>query len=330
MFTRVDQHFQALFRRMFGGGRAHLALVGSDDPLQAGLEIYAQPPGKKLATLSLLSGGEQALTALSLIFAVFRCNPAPVCVLDEVDAPLDDINVDRFCTLLTDMVRETGTRFMVVTHHPLTMASDGPAVWRDDAGAGCFAGAVGGFADGGGDGGAGAAGGGLASDPRKSTIANPRSSPRPEGQSSRRSVTCPFIQLAGKRMPLSPWVKSCRAKSFCVRLYPSRNRWGSDPDACVPQASGEWAQDRRCHPSGSDHWLNRRRRFSPSAPLVPRGGTGMTFPRERNRFHRPRLRLPCSPICNLSRHAGHEPWRNLWQASTIRLIREDSSLQPAR
>ena len=122
VFTQVDQHFQALFTRMFGGGRAHLALVGSDDPLQAGLEIYAQPPGKKLATLSLLSGGEQALTALSLIFAVFRCNPAPVCMLDEVDAPLDDINVDRFCALLSDMVQETGTRFMVVTHHPLTMA----------------------------------------------------------------------------------------------------------------------------------------------------------------------------------------------------------------
>ena len=87
-----------------------------------GLEIYAQPPGKKLATLSLLSGGEQALTALSLIFAVFRCNPAPVCVLDEVDAPLDDANVDRFCALLEDMVRETGTRFLVVTHHQLTMA----------------------------------------------------------------------------------------------------------------------------------------------------------------------------------------------------------------
>ena len=107
---------------MFGGGRAHLALVGSDDPLTAGLEIYAQPPGKKLATLSLLSGGEQALTALSLIFAVFRCNPAPVCVLDEVDAPLDDANVERFCNLLEDMVRETGTRFLVVTHHHLTMA----------------------------------------------------------------------------------------------------------------------------------------------------------------------------------------------------------------
>ncbi len=122
VFEQVDNHFQTLFARMFGGGRAHLALVGSDDPLLAGLEIYAQPPGKKLATLSLLSGGEQALTALSLIFAVFRCNPAPVCVLDEVDAPLDDANVERFCTLLQDMVQETATRFLVVTHHPLTMA----------------------------------------------------------------------------------------------------------------------------------------------------------------------------------------------------------------
>jgi chromosome segregation protein len=122
VFEQVDRNFQALFTRMFGGGRAHLALVGSDDPLEAGLEIYAQPPGKKLATLSLLSGGEQALTALSLIFAVFRCNPAPVCVLDEVDAPLDDANVERFCNLLDDVVRETETRFLVVTHHPLTMA----------------------------------------------------------------------------------------------------------------------------------------------------------------------------------------------------------------
>jgi chromosome segregation protein len=122
VFQDVDRNFQALFTRMFGGGKAHLALVGSDDPLEAGLEIYAQPPGKKLATLSLLSGGEQALTALSLIFAVFRCNPAPICVLDEVDAPLDDANVDRFCMLLEDMVRETGTRFLVVTHHPMTMA----------------------------------------------------------------------------------------------------------------------------------------------------------------------------------------------------------------
>jgi chromosome segregation protein len=122
VFTEVDGHFQALFARMFGGGKAHLALVGSDDPLTAGLEIFAQPPGKKLAALSLLSGGEQALCALSLIFAVFRCNPAPICVLDEVDAPLDDANVDRFCTLLEDMVRDTNTRFLVVTHHALTMA----------------------------------------------------------------------------------------------------------------------------------------------------------------------------------------------------------------
>ncbi len=122
VFTQVDQHFQSLFTRMFGGGRAHLALVGSDDPLTAGLEIFAQPPGKKLAALSLLSGGEQALTAMSLIFAVFRCNPAPICVLDEVDAPLDDANVGRFCTLLDDMVQDTGTRFLVVTHHAHTMA----------------------------------------------------------------------------------------------------------------------------------------------------------------------------------------------------------------
>ena len=122
VFSQVDQHFQGLFTRMFGGGRAHLAMVGSDDPLQAGLEIYAQPPGKKLATLSLLSGGEQALTALSLIFAVFRCNPAPVCVLDEVDAPLDDHNVERFCDLLDEMGRSTDTRFVIITHNPITMA----------------------------------------------------------------------------------------------------------------------------------------------------------------------------------------------------------------
>jgi chromosome segregation protein len=122
VFTQVDTHFRALFTRMMGGGRAHLALTGSDDPLEAGLEIYAEPPGKKLASLSLLSGGEQALTALSLIFAVFRCTPAPVAVLDEVDAPLDDVNVDRFCGLLEDVVRDTGTRFLVVTHHQLTMS----------------------------------------------------------------------------------------------------------------------------------------------------------------------------------------------------------------
>jgi len=121
VFADIDRHFQALFGRMFAGGRAHLALVGSDDPLTAGLEIYAQPPGKKLATLSLLSGGEQALTALSLIFSIFRCNPAPVCVLDEVDAPLDDVNVERLCGLLTDLAHEASTRFLVITHHPHTM-----------------------------------------------------------------------------------------------------------------------------------------------------------------------------------------------------------------
>ena len=122
VFDKVDGEFRALFTKLFGGGRAHLALVGSDDPLEAGLEIYAEPPGKKLSALSLLSGGEQALTALSLIFAVFRCQPAPVCVLDEVDAPLDDANVERLCGLLEIMAADSGTRFLVVTHHPLTMA----------------------------------------------------------------------------------------------------------------------------------------------------------------------------------------------------------------
>ena len=122
VFAQVDQHFRALFTRMMDGGRAHLALTGADDPLAAGLEIYAEPPGKKLSALSLLSGGEQALTALSLIFAVFRCTPAPLCVLDEVDAPLDDANVERFCTLLDDVVRDTGTSFLVVTHHQTTMS----------------------------------------------------------------------------------------------------------------------------------------------------------------------------------------------------------------
>ena len=121
-FAEVDRHFQELFTRLFGGGTAHLKLVDSEDPLEAGLEIMAQPPGKKLTTLSLLSGGEQALTALSLIFAVFMTNPAPICVLDEVDAPLDDANVDRFCNMLDEIARATQTRFMIVTHHRLTMA----------------------------------------------------------------------------------------------------------------------------------------------------------------------------------------------------------------
>lgn len=122
VFADVDQHFQTLFSRIFGGGKAHLAMVGSDDPLEAGLEIYAQPPGKKLSTLSLLSGGEQALTALSLIFAAFFCNPAPICVLDEIDAPLDENNVEQFCRLIIDINKQTETRFLVVTHHQVTMA----------------------------------------------------------------------------------------------------------------------------------------------------------------------------------------------------------------
>ncbi|MBT4935100.1 MAG: AAA family ATPase [Rhodospirillaceae bacterium] len=121
-FHEVDKHFQELFVRLFGGGRAHLTLTDSDDPLEAGLEIMASPPGKRLQVLSLLSGGEQALTALALLFGVFLTNPAPICVLDEVDAPLDDANVDRFCSMLTEMSHSGHTRFLVITHHRLTMA----------------------------------------------------------------------------------------------------------------------------------------------------------------------------------------------------------------
>ncbi|MFV0294532.1 MAG: chromosome segregation protein SMC [Hyphomicrobiaceae bacterium] len=122
-FRTVDGHFQRLFTTLFGGGEARLEMIESEeDPLQGGLEIIAKPPGKKPATLSLLSGGEQTLTALSLIFAVFLTNPSPICVLDEVDAPLDDSNVDRFCTLMEKMAGETATRFLVITHHPMTMA----------------------------------------------------------------------------------------------------------------------------------------------------------------------------------------------------------------
>ena len=121
-FDTVNEHFRALFTRLFGGGRAHLALIESDDPLNAGLEIMASPPGKRLQSLSLLSGGEQALTAIALLFAVFLTNPAPICILDEVDAPLDDNNVDRFCTLVEDIAEESGTRFLIVTHNRLTMA----------------------------------------------------------------------------------------------------------------------------------------------------------------------------------------------------------------
>ena len=121
-FEKVNANFQTLFTKLFEGGEAKLTFTESEDPLEAGLEIFASPPGKRLQALSLLSGGEQALTAMALIFAVFLVNPAPVCVLDEVDAPLDDANVDRFCNMLDEMTRITDTRFLVITHHALTMS----------------------------------------------------------------------------------------------------------------------------------------------------------------------------------------------------------------
>jgi len=121
-YEKVDGHFRRLFTTLFDGGQAHLALVESDDPLEAGLEIMAQPPGKRLSALTLLSGGEQALTAIALIFALFLTNPAPICVLDEVDAPLDDANVERFCDLLDRMTQETDTRYLIVTHNAVTMS----------------------------------------------------------------------------------------------------------------------------------------------------------------------------------------------------------------
>ena len=121
-FDKVNAHFGELFTRLFGGGRAFLKLTDSDDPLEAGLEIMASPPGTKLQVLSLMSGGETTLTALSLLFAVFLTNPAPICVLDEADAALDDSNVDRFCTLLEDIAKSTGTRFIIITHHRMTMS----------------------------------------------------------------------------------------------------------------------------------------------------------------------------------------------------------------
>jgi chromosome segregation protein len=121
-YQKVDTHFRRLFTTLFEGGQAHLELVESDDPLEAGLEIMAQPPGKHLSTLTLLSGGEQALTAVALIFAIFLTNPAPICVLDEVDAPLDDANVERFCELLHRMTQETDTRYLIVTHNAVTMS----------------------------------------------------------------------------------------------------------------------------------------------------------------------------------------------------------------
>ena len=121
-FDVVNGHFQRLFSHLFGGGTAELQLIESEDPLEAGLEILARPPGKKPQTMTLLSGGEQALTAMALIFAVFLTNPAPICVLDEVDAPLDDHNVERFCNLMDEMATSTETRFVIITHNPITMA----------------------------------------------------------------------------------------------------------------------------------------------------------------------------------------------------------------
>lgn len=121
-FDIINDNFKSLFQALFDGGQAELKLVESDDPLEAGLEIYACPPGKRLSVMSLMSGGEQALTAAALIFAVFLANPAPVCVLDEVDAPLDDANVDRFCRMLNEMRNRTDTRFIVITHNPVTMS----------------------------------------------------------------------------------------------------------------------------------------------------------------------------------------------------------------
>ncbi|MCB1993640.1 MAG: AAA family ATPase, partial [Geminicoccaceae bacterium] len=122
VFDDVDRHFRQLFQRLFGGGKAHLRLTNMDDPLNAGLELEAMPPGKKLQNIRLLSGGEKSLTALALVFAFFLTQPSPLCVLDEVDAALDDANVERFADLLEEMAKETKTRFLVVTHHPLTMA----------------------------------------------------------------------------------------------------------------------------------------------------------------------------------------------------------------
>ena len=121
-FEKVDRKFNEVYKKLFNGGNAKLELIDSDDPLEAGLEMLVSPPGKRLQSITLLSGGEQALTALSLIFAVFLTSPAPICVLDEVDAPLDDANVTRFCNLLDDLIKITRTKFIIVTHHALTMS----------------------------------------------------------------------------------------------------------------------------------------------------------------------------------------------------------------
>jgi chromosome segregation protein len=121
-FTKVNRKFNEVYTKLFSGGSAKIELVDSDDPLEAGLEMFVSPPGKRLQSITLLSGGEQALTALSLVFAVFLVNPSPICVLDEVDAPLDDANVTRFCALLDELTKITKTKFIIITHHALTMS----------------------------------------------------------------------------------------------------------------------------------------------------------------------------------------------------------------
>ena len=121
-FNKVNRKFNEVFTKLFNGGTAKLELVDSDDPLEAGLEMLVSPPGKRLQSITLLSGGEQALTAISLVFAIFLTNPSPICILDEVDAPLDDANVTRFCSLLDQLISMTKTKFIIITHHALTMS----------------------------------------------------------------------------------------------------------------------------------------------------------------------------------------------------------------
>ena len=122
-FEKVNKNFSDLFKKLFNGGEAKLELVKSDDPLQTGLEIFARPPGKKLSNISLLSGGEKTLTAISLIFSIFLINPSPICILDEVDAALDDVNVEKFCKILAELKNNTKTKFLIITHHKITMSS---------------------------------------------------------------------------------------------------------------------------------------------------------------------------------------------------------------
>ena len=122
-FEKVNKNFSDLFKKLFNGGEAKLELVKSDDPLQTGLEIFARPPGKKLSNISLLSGGEKTLTAISLIFSIFLINPSPICILDEVDAALDDVNVEKFCKILAELKSNTKTKFLIITHHKITMSS---------------------------------------------------------------------------------------------------------------------------------------------------------------------------------------------------------------